>query len=328
VKVLGLPAGRVVAVEPEGTRVRIDLEIDGDVPIPADARAAIVPQSLIGERYVQLVPAWTEGQPRLEDGATIGMDRTTVPVEPDEALQALKEFLDTLDPDGAGRLVGNAADALEGNGESLGSALGGLADLNATLAAKDEQLAAIVDQLDDFTATLVTRESELGEIMELFAEVTGALATERRQVEALLSGLATVSTEGLDLVSANAVQLRTDVARLTKAVQTVEANLGAVDDLLASGDDFAIGLERAFDPERRRIDLRNSFSPAVSEALDTVPGLPRAICVPGDVECDVPVSARAAHRPRRSAAERLADGVADTGGLLERAARALLGVGS
>ena len=365
VKILGLPAGKVNSGEAEGDRVKIVLTIDGDVPVPADATAAIVPQSLIGERYVQLFPAWTEGDERMEDGAVIPLERATVPVEPDEALKALKEFLDTLDPEGAGRLVENAADALEGNGAKLGEALTGLADLQTTLASEDDTLVRIVEQLDDFAATLVEREGELGEAMDMFAEVTGALAAERRSIEQLVEGLATASTEGLDLVSRNSTQLRTDLARLTKVVRTVEANLGAVDQLLSTSDDFPANLNNAWNAEHRRIDLRTSFSPLVTEGLDTVPGLPPAICLPIDVQCDpAPVNPGAitgrstgepvvadVHGSRTAAdvvlglvrptkvlderdvpapslAGRIADGVGRVGGWVKTGATALLGIGS
>ena len=364
VKVLGLPAGRVTEIEPDGARIRVVIRIDEGVPIPADARAAIVPQSLIGERYVQLFPAWTEGEPELEDGAVLDQDRTQVPVEPDEALQALKEFLDTLDPEGAGRLIENAASSLEGNGEALGNALSGLADLQDTLAAKDEVLLHLTEQLDDFTATLLTREDQLGEAMDLFAEVTSALAEERRQIEGLVSGLATVSATGVELITRNAEQLRTDIDNLTGTLRTVQANLGAVQDLVETGDDFAGGLANAFDPELRRIDLRVEFSPLVTSILDTVPGLPPGICLPIDVQCGpgpqpggtvqgqsgaaaVPATlapvrtpvddvldllaappATEAPAPDRSIAERAADGLGSVGRAVSGAAGALLGVAS
>lgn len=365
VKVLGLPAGTVSSVEVVDDQVKIVLTIDDGVPVPADATAAIVPQSLIGERYVQLFPAWTEGDERMEDGAVIPLERSTVPVEPDEALKALKEFLDTLDPEGAGRLVENAADALEGNGEKLGEAITGLADLQTTLASEDDTLVRIVDQLDDFAATLVEREGELGEAMEMFAEVTGALAAERRSIEQLVEGLATTSTAGLDLVSKNSTQLRTDLARLTKVVRTVEANLGAVDQLLSTSDDFPSNLNNAYNAEHRRIDLRTSFSPVATEGLDTVPGLPPAICLPIDVQCDPApvnpgaVTGRSAGAPvvadvhgSRTAADvvlglvrptkvleerdepapsfagRVADGIGRVGGWVRTGAAALLGIGS
>ena len=84
----------------------------------------------------------------------IPLERTSIPVEPDEALAALKRFLDSLDPGATGRLVTNLADDLEGNGQKLNTALGGLADLTSTLADKDDELVRIIDHFDDFTATL------------------------------------------------------------------------------------------------------------------------------------------------------------------------------
>ena len=193
VKVLGLPAGTVTDVEVEGNQVRVTMAIDDNIPVPKDVVAQLVPQSLIGERYVQLHPAWTQGDPRAEDGYEITMDHTIVPVEPDEALAALKEFLDTLDPDGLGRLIENAADSLDGNGAKLNSALGNLSQLVNTFAEKDDTLVRIVDNFDRFTQTLVTREAQLGQVLDAFAAATQVLADERAGLEALLDALAQLS---------------------------------------------------------------------------------------------------------------------------------------
>jgi phospholipid/cholesterol/gamma-HCH transport system substrate-binding protein len=62
VKVLGLNAGRVTKVVPQGDTVMVKMKMDGDVPLPEDVKATVVPGSLIGERYIQLFPAWTEGK--------------------------------------------------------------------------------------------------------------------------------------------------------------------------------------------------------------------------------------------------------------------------
>ena len=291
VKILGLPAGKVTDIQTEGATIVVDIEIDADIPVPADAQAAIVPQSLIGERYVQLYPAWTNGQPKMKDGAVIPLERTRVPVEPDEALAALKEFLDTLDPDGVGRLINNAADTLDGNGAQLGEALGSLSDLTATLASKDEALGRIMDQLDEFAATLVTRETQLGETLDLFATTTAVLAEERRNLEGLISNLADVSTAGDDLVARNAAEIEHDLDVLGRTLRMVVANIDAVEQLLDAGPILVTGLDNAFNPEFRRIDLRNSFSPLVTDALQNVTeslgiDLGEGICLPVDVECE------------------------------------------
>ena len=294
VRILGLPAGEVKEVEIDGARVKVVLQIDGDIPIPADVNATLVPMSLIGERYVQLFPAWTEGQPRARNGDVIPLERTTIPVEPDEALAAVKKFLDTLDPEATGQLVQNLADDVEGNGEGLNRALAGIADLTTTFAEKDQELVRIIDNFDDFTATLRTRETQLGRVMDRFAELASLLAEERRAVENLVRSLSEVSKTGFDLVSEHASRLDTDLTTLTHLLQSVQVNMDNVltlldaGPILVAGEDLDAkneGLLAAYDPVYHHIDLRSVTSPTVG-ALFGALGLETAtICLPIDVEC-------------------------------------------
>lgn len=292
VKVLGLPAGRVAEMAVEGDRVRVELRVDGDVPLPADVRATIVPASLIGERYVQLFPAWTTGDERANDGDIIPMERTSIPVEPDEALAALKEFLDTLDPNATGRLIKNLAEDLDGNGQDLNAALKGLADLTTTFAEKDAELAAIIENFDTFTATLRTREGQLGAVLDNFAAATGVLAQERASIEQLLDGLAVISKDGLDLVSEHAAQLDRDIAVLGRTLRSVRASIDSVRQVLSSGPVLVAGSDldgkdegtlAAYDPKYHHIDLRSSLSPTLSQ-LFNLAGVP-SLCVPIDTTC-------------------------------------------
>jgi virulence factor Mce-like protein len=294
VRVLGLAAGKIDRVSIKGTKVRVDMTMQSDVPVPADVQATIVPLSLIGERYVQLFPAWTEGQPRAKSGAHIPLERTSVPVEPDEALAALKKFLDSLDPNATGRLVHNLADDLEGNGAQLNSALRGLSDLTVTLASKDQQLADLVDHFDSFTATLVTREQQLGKVMSGFATTAQVLSDERRDIERLVKALAQLSVDGLDLVSEHRVRLQHDVEVLTHTLLSVEANLDSVRQLLSAGpvlvagpdlDGKNEGLNAAYDPEFHRIDLRDSTTPVLSDLFRAIGFSSLAVCLPVQVSC-------------------------------------------
>jgi virulence factor Mce-like protein len=289
VRVLGLPAGSVSAVVVEGDRVRIDMEIPSDIPVPADASAQIVPQSLIGERYIQLSPAFEHGMARAQDGDVIPLERTVIPVEPDEALAALKEFLDSLDPDGIGELVTNLDEDLAGNGQALNDAIGGLSQLVSTFAENDDVLLRIVDSFDRLSATLVTREQQLGEVLDAFAQASQVLADERQSIEELVGGLADLSRNGLALVSDHATDLRSDIETLADAAATIEANLASVTQLLAAGPLLTQGLTDAFNPELRAIDLRNNFSPLVTDLYDLLLGqlgLP-PICLDVLQECPV-----------------------------------------
>jgi len=195
VRVLGLPAGSVSKVTAMGDKVRVDMKVKNSVPVPFDVHATIVPLSLIGERYVQLFPVWTNGQPRAHSGDVIPMERTEVPVEPDEALAALKKFLDSLDPSATGRLVQNAANDLSGNGQSFNDTVANLSTLVGTLADKDQQLGDIIDNFDKFTTVLRTREVQLGNVMDSFANLTGLLSQERKAIENTVHNLGSVSTD-------------------------------------------------------------------------------------------------------------------------------------
>lgn len=256
VRVLGLPAGTVDSVEVDGDLVKVELNIDEGVSIPADASATIVPFSLIGERFVQLFPAYTGG-PRMEAGAVIPAERTSIPVEPDEALVSLRDFLDDLNPEGTSRLTKNLREDLEGQGQELNRALRRLADLAADFGSKSDTIGRIIDNLDDFTATLVTREAQIGAVLDDFASVTEVLAAERDHLGNIVTNLASFAGDAGQIVDEHVDRLDRDLEVLEHVAQAVSANLGAVEDLLDAGPITATGLKNAYDPENRVIMLRN-----------------------------------------------------------------------
>ncbi|HEX2294940.1 MAG TPA: MlaD family protein, partial [Actinomycetota bacterium] len=97
VTVLGVAVGKVTNVEPAGTRVRVDMEISKDHPVPVNAKAQIVPISVISDRYVQLHPPYVAGN-TLPDGAVLDVDRTQIPAELDDVFLQLKKLLEAIEP--------------------------------------------------------------------------------------------------------------------------------------------------------------------------------------------------------------------------------------
>ena len=62
VRVLGVPIGKVDKVEPEGTHVAVTMHYDDKYQLPADAKALIVAPSIVGDRYVEVTPAYSEAR--------------------------------------------------------------------------------------------------------------------------------------------------------------------------------------------------------------------------------------------------------------------------
>jgi hypothetical protein len=87
-----------------------------------------------------------------------------------------------------------------------------------------------------------------------------------------VAGLADLSESGLRLVGEHAGALRQDIQTLADAAATIDANLASVTLLLEGGDLLTSGLLGAYNPEVRAIDLRNNFSPLVTDVVDVLLG--------------------------------------------------------
>ena len=275
----------------DDNRVEVSFTVHNNVPLPKAVSAVIVPQSLLGARFVQLYPAWVEGQPRLDptspNDRVIPAQRTSVPAEPDEALAAVNNLLKSLDPAATGRLVTNLNNDLTGNGQNVNDTVRSLAGLANTLADKDQQLVTLIDNLQQFTSVLDTRESQLGRVMDLFAQTTSLLAQERGTISSLVTGLANVSTNALDLITRHAAPLQEDIKSLSDLVQTLDGNLNNVSILLSSlpqlvagpNLDSKAGFIAAYNPTYHRIDLRDGLGATVNGLLQAL-GLPLCLSIP------------------------------------------------
>ncbi|HET7070098.1 MAG TPA: MCE family protein, partial [Nocardioides sp.] len=124
VRVLGVPVGKVDSVTPSGTQVIVKMHYDPSVQIPADAKAVIISPSIVGDRFVQLTPAYSGGQV-LADGATLDQQRTAVPLELDQIYSSLDDLTTALGPNGANKkgaltdLLNTTAANFGGQGEKF-----------------------------------------------------------------------------------------------------------------------------------------------------------------------------------------------------------------
>ncbi|MCV7258390.1 MCE family protein [Mycobacterium shimoidei] len=112
VRVSGVKVGRIKSIQPQGTKTKLTLHVDRNVPVPADAKAVIVASNLVAARYVQLAPAYrkSKGGPVMGDGAVIPIERTAVPVEWDEVKTQLMRLATELGPkSGVSPVMGDGA---------------------------------------------------------------------------------------------------------------------------------------------------------------------------------------------------------------------------
>lgn len=256
VLVMGVSIGSVTDVVIDGGTVLVEMQIDEGVPLPADVTASIVPSSLIGERNIVLGPAWKPGDDRLAAGADIPMERTMVPVEPDDALQSITELLEALEPESVARLFEEGSQALDGNGQTINNTLLQLSQLLPYLAEQDDELVAISGDVHALAEVVRARDDEIGRLLDDFATVSSALAEERDAIIAFVESLASLAREGRALLTAFETTLPKDLDVLGSVALTVQANASAVQELLQSFDGFGNGVIDAYDPENHTLQGR------------------------------------------------------------------------
>jgi len=219
VRVLGVPVGKVNAVQPEGTQVKVTMTIDSGVPVPAGARAVVVSASVVSDRYVQLTPAYTSG-PQMADGATIPVSQTAVPVEVDQIFSSITKLATALGPNGLNKhgalndLIRTGAANMAGNGAYLHSMITQFSALSKTLGDSSGNLYATIAYLEQFTHMLKVNDGQVRLAEQQLASVTGFLASDRQNLAAALNQLATALGQVQGFIANNRSLITSNVTKL------------------------------------------------------------------------------------------------------------------
>ena len=227
VDILGVPTGHVVSVTATEGYVRVVLSVPAHVKIPADAKAVIVAPNPVSDRFVELTPPWTPGQPVLAHGSTITLANTVVPLELDQIFSSVDQLSTSLGPSGANE-HGELSDALhalatlaDGNGSTVHDAINTIAAALPALTANPDQLKELIAGMDSITRSLASRSQTIDSLYDDIASVTAQFAAERSTIAAAIANLQQGLTEVAAFIKANQANLTTSVTNLATTVQAV-----------------------------------------------------------------------------------------------------------
>lgn len=253
VRVLGVNVGRVNTVEPGREQVRVEFTVDRGVDIPADARAVIISPSLVSARFIQLAPAYTGG-PKMQDGATIPVERTAVPVEWDDIKAELSKLATTLGPVGDdeqgsfGRFVETAAENLDGNGDRMRETLRELSATLTTLSDGRTDLFGTVRNLQQFVEVLSASNEQIVQFGGRLASVSSVLAGVSADLGAGLDNLDLALVDVKRFLDGSGAELTESVQRLADATQILVDKRPEVERVLHSGPTALVNFYQLYKP--------------------------------------------------------------------------------
>jgi len=225
VRVSGVKVGSIKDIQPQGKRVKMTLEVDRGVPVPAEAKAVIVASNLVAARYVQLTPAYRTSGPVMPDGAVIPVERTAVPVEWDEVKTQLMRLATDLGPKSGvsgtsvGRFIDSAANALDGNGDRLRQTIAQLSGVGRILANGSGNIVDIIKSLQIFVSALRDSNVQIVQFNERLATLTSVVNDSKSELDAALTELSTAVGEVQRFIAETREGTSEQIARLADVTQ-------------------------------------------------------------------------------------------------------------
>ena len=270
VRVLGVAIGKVESIEPNGTSVKVKMWYDADVDVPEDAEAVIISPSIVGDRFVQLTPVYTEG-PKLKDGTKLDMTRTSTPLELDDIYQSLDDLTVALGPQGANsegalsELLTTTAENFGGQGEQFNQTIHDLGKLTGTLANNKDELFNTAAELEKFINTLAKNDKTVRDFNTAMSSVSTLLADERQELSASLSNLATAMTDVHGFVKENRALLTKNIHGLTKVSQTLVRRRTELDEILRVAPLALNNLGLTYNPQAGTLDTRANLGEVLNQ---------------------------------------------------------------
>lgn len=247
VRMNGAIVGRVVSVRPGsggptgGASVELAIDRQAADRIPADVTARVLPTTLFGQKYVELLSDSDPADDVVSDGARIPLDTTRETVEITDVLNRLEPLLTAVEPDDLAATLSALTTALDGRGAEIGQ---------------------LINEAGPYLASLNDLAPQFVRDLELVSEVSSDYAD-------VMPSIVTVLTNGA--VTAQTLADRSgDVATFTS---TTTQAAGAVEALLAASGE---NLVRANAVARPTLEMLATYSPEIVCLLDGFYGLNRS----------------------------------------------------
>lgn len=235
VKVRGAIVGQVMEARSgaDGAVLTLGIKPDKIGQIPDNVTASILPKTLFGEKYVELVIPRVASSTSLREGDRI--TQTELPIEVERVLNDLYPLLVSIQPAELNYALNAIAGALEGRGDAIGEN---------------------IETLDSYLKRLNPQVPELVEDLRLLAKVSGTYADVAPQIAATLRN--TVTT-GNTLVERE--------AKLNAFLKDVASFSGTAETFLDANGDNIIRLGEISAPQTKLLNRYSAEFPCLLRGL-------------------------------------------------------------
>lgn len=186
VRVAGVKVGVVTDVDLAGDKVVVGFRAK-DAWLGDHTRASIQVKTVLGQKYLALIPAGTS---ELDRAQPIPLERTSAPYDVVTAFSSAAKTLDEIDDATLARSLDTLTEAMQASPEEFRGAVDGVARLSQTISSRDTELRQLLEATrtssgilaernDDFRRLIIGTGQLLGELNERSETLKLVLASTR-----------------------------------------------------------------------------------------------------------------------------------------------------
>jgi phospholipid/cholesterol/gamma-HCH transport system substrate-binding protein len=209
VKVRGVNVGTVASISSTGDGADLHLHLNPSMvkDIPTNVVARLVPKTLFGEKYVDLVLPAQPAPTHVVNGSVIDEDHTKTALEIDQALNDLLPVLRAVQPGKLNQTLTAVATALQGRGQELGTTI---EQLDSYLRGINPQLPRLQHDVVALSGVARTYNQAATPLLRVLSNLTvtsNTVVSEQTQITRLLGDVAGAAVSSRQLLATNAHNL-------------------------------------------------------------------------------------------------------------------------
>ena len=250
VRIAGVRVGKVTGIELENAHVRVDFKITTDAAFGPQTSASIRMKTLLGQKYVSLVPS---GAGQLPPDSEIPLVRT---VSSYDIVNAFSDLTTTTERIDTGQLAGSLdvmAKEFRDSPANVKLALNGMSRLSRTIASRDAGLRTLLARANRVSATVASRNATTAKLITDADLLLVELQARREAIHTLFTNTSDLAIQLTGLVRDNRAALKPALDQLTTVLAVLTRHERDLDKTIAEMAPFTrvyantLGTGRWFD---------------------------------------------------------------------------------
>ncbi|CAA0124666.1 Uncharacterised protein [Mycolicibacterium vanbaalenii] len=232
VRASGVEVGKVskVALIEDGSKVRIDFEVDRSLELFEESTASIRYLNLIGDRYMELSRG--ESNTRLAAGGTIPLELTQPALDLDALIGGFRPVFQSLEPEKVNNIAQSIITVFQGQGGTINDILDQTASLTSALADRDQAIGEVIRNLNTVLETTVRHQQQFDETIQNFEVLITGLKNRADPIATSVADISDAAGTIADLLADNRPLLQSTISRLEVVAQPLVDQRDELNDLL------------------------------------------------------------------------------------------------